>query len=131
MAPVFGFNGARDYYESCSAGPLLQHIHVPTIILSAKDDPVVPFEMYDRFPMSAFIQTVTTDHGGHLGFIGTMPKTTARQSRFKQQPPEKDRDPYWMDWRICQWVTSIDENAFKHAELRERIQQRIRERRYA
>ena len=131
VAPVFGFNGARDYYETCSAGPVLQHIHVPTIILSAKDDPVVPNEMYDRFPMSAFIDRVTTDHGGHLGFIGTTPKTKSRQNRFSKQPIEKDLDPYWMDWRICQWVTAIDEACYKHAELQERIQKRIRERRYA
>lgn len=130
VAPVFGFKGARDYYETCSAGPLLQHVQVPTIILSSKDDPVVPFEMYDRFAMSSFIELVATDHGGHLGFIGPTPKTIGRQSRYNKHQPEKDLDPYWMDWRICQWVTAIDEASFQSAELRERVQKRMRERRY-
>lgn len=131
VAPVFGFNGARDYYETCSAGPLLQHVQVPTIILSSKDDPVVPFEMYDRFPMSSFIELVATDHGGHLGFIGQMPTTPGRSKRASNYQPEKDLDPYWMDWRICQWVTAIDEASFQYAEVRERLQKRMRERRYA
>jgi len=132
VAPVFGFKGARDYYESCSAGPLLQHVHVPTIILTAKDDPVVPFEMYDRFPMSSFIELVATDRGGHLGFIGQTPTPPGKRAkRTSKYQPEKDLDQFWMDWRICQWVTAIDEASYKHADLREKIQKRIRERRYA
>ena len=94
VAPVFGFSGARDYYESCSSGPVLDRVAVPAIILTSKDDPVVPFSMYDRFPMSDYIDIVATNHGGHLGFIGKS---------------ARDPDRYWMDWRICQWITAIDD----------------------
>ena len=88
-APIWGFRGARDYYQQCSSGPLLKQVAVPTIILTAKDDPVVPYDSYDRFEMSDSIHLVDTQRGGHLGFLGRHPR---------------DPDRYWMDWRICQWI---------------------------
>ena len=128
IAPVFGFSSAKDYYENCSAGPVLADVRVPTIILTSQDDPVVPFGMYDRFPMSDHIQLIATEYGGHLGFISQTNTTAGRNSKYQ---PLKDFDPYWMDWRICQWITSIDEANYQHAEMRERIRQRARKRRYA
>ena len=93
-APIWGFQGARDYYEKCSSGPLLKNVRVPTILLSALDDPVVPFDSYDRFPMSSSIEVIATKQGGHLGFLGRT---------------HRDPDRYWMDWRICSWIASLDE----------------------
>jgi len=92
-APLWGFSGAREYYEKCSSGPWLQHVRVPTILLTAKDDPVVPFDSYDPYPRSSSIELITTERGGHLGFLGR---------------PQRDPDRYWMDWRICNWLTSLD-----------------------
>lgn len=92
-APCWGYRGAREYYEDCSSGPVLDRVRVPTVILTAQDDPVVPYTMFDNFSMSKFIELVSTKHGGHLGFIG-------RTSH--------DPDRFWMDWRICDWVTSLD-----------------------
>lgn len=91
--PVWGFNGARDYYEKCSSAPLLGEIQVPTIILASQDDPVVPFEMFSSWPLSPRIKLVTTRFGGHLGYLGK------RRS---------DPDRHWMDWRILQWLETID-----------------------
>ncbi len=93
-APIWGFSGARDYYEKCSAGPLLKHVQVPTILLSAHDDPVVPFDSYAPFTLSNAIELIDTKQGGHLGFLGRSPR---------------DPDRYWMDWRICNWISSLDE----------------------
>lgn len=90
-APIWGFDGAIDYYEKCSAAPLMNGIQVPTILVAAKDDPIVPFDMYDRWPMSSSIDFVATKHGGHLGFIG---RTT-------------DPDRYWLDWRVCNWISAL------------------------
>ena len=127
VAPVFGFSGARDYYESCSAGPLLNDIRVPTIIVTSKDDPVVPFSMYDRFPMSSEIEMVATARGGHLGFIsqsGTGKTTFARSQATLQR---RDPDPYWLDWRICQWLTAIDD--VSDAQIEQDQQRKRRQRR--
>ena len=91
-APLCGFSDARSYYRACSARPLLMHIRRPTIILTAKDDPVIPFAQFDGSDFSPSIRFYATDHGGHLGFL-------ARRQRA--------HDRRWMEWRIVDWVQAI------------------------
>ncbi len=93
-APVWGYASANDYYEDCSSIHLLKDVRVPTIILSSQDDPVVPFEMYQRAHLSNYIDLASTRHGGHLGFL----------SRGIRDP-----DRFWMDWRISQWISALDD----------------------
>jgi predicted alpha/beta-fold hydrolase len=90
-APCWGYKGAVDYYQDASSGPWLASINVPTVILTAKDDPVVPFSMFSQFPLSSDIELVATSHGGHIGFLAG---------------ETKDPDRHWMDWRICQAITN-------------------------
>lgn len=90
-APIWGFDNATDYYEKSSAGPLLGQVQVPTLMLWAKDDPIVPIDSYQRFSLSRAIEILETEHGGHLGFVG-------RKSA--------DEDRYWMDWRILDWLNT-------------------------
>lgn len=92
-APCWGYRGAREYYEDASSGPWLDQVKVPTVILTAEDDPVVPYSMFGDYQMSKHIELISTRHGGHLGFLG---------QRLR------DPDRHWMDWRICQWLTSQD-----------------------
>lgn len=94
VAPVSGFSGAMDYYAQCSSGPMLQEVDVPTVLVVAQDDPVVPFELFSQFRMSKSIELVSTRHGGHLGFLGANPR---------------DPDRHWLDWRICSWIDRIDD----------------------
>lgn len=68
-APLSGFGDAATYYRQCSAAPLLTRIQVPTTILAAEDDPIVPIT-----PLQAAQHNLTVDlqiatRGGHLGFI--------------------------------------------------------------
>ncbi|MEW5916289.1 MAG: alpha/beta fold hydrolase, partial [Gemmatimonadota bacterium] len=44
---VHGFRDANDYYERCSSISILRDIRVPTLLLSAKDDPFHPPELLD------------------------------------------------------------------------------------
>ena len=97
VAPVNQFDGAKDYYSRCSTIDKLAHFATPTIVVAAEDDPVIPFEMFAPRIFSSSVELVHTKHGGHLGFIGNQPK---------------DPDPYWLDWRICKWINSLDENEF-------------------
>ena len=92
-APIWGFKSAFDYYEKCSSARLLSDIKIPTIILTSRDDPVVPFDMLANTPVSNHVDLVSTRTGGHLGFL----------SRGIRDP-----DRYWMDWRISQWIAAID-----------------------
>src|SRR4029077_2015573 len=42
IAPMHGFGSAEDYYERASAGPFLGRIRIPTLLVHADDDPMVP-----------------------------------------------------------------------------------------
>jgi predicted alpha/beta-fold hydrolase len=75
-APAFGFDGAEDYYTRCSSKYFLSEIRVPTLILSATDDPFLPADSIPRRLISdaAHVTPVFCDRGGHVGFVeGTTP----------------------------------------------------------
>jgi hypothetical protein len=89
-APVWGFTCADDYYRQSSSGPYLARIGVPTLIVSAKDDPLVPYQPLLEAERSDAVTLLLTERGGHVGFIGRA---------------NGDPDRYWMDWRIADWIT--------------------------
>jgi uncharacterized protein len=70
-APIHGFRDARDYYARSSSLPFLASISVPTLCISAKDDPFLPLEVLTRaqFSASPSIEFRITAVGGHTGFI--------------------------------------------------------------
>src|SRR6185436_18025927 len=41
-APYFGFRSAADYYHRASALRIVDRIHIPTMVITAADDPFVP-----------------------------------------------------------------------------------------
>lgn len=85
-APLSGFGDAANYYRRCSAGPLLPDIRVPTTILAAADDPIVPIAPLQAAQCNHAVEMQVTANGGHLGFI------------------QADRQR-WMDGLIEQLVT--------------------------
>ncbi|WP_262488924.1 YheT family hydrolase [Halomonas sp. ANAO-440] len=69
-APLHGFDGAEDYYQRASAGPLLGDVELPTLILHADDDPFMPASLYDRLPdPSPAVHLEIARFGGHVGFM--------------------------------------------------------------
>jgi predicted alpha/beta-fold hydrolase len=71
-APHHGFAGASDYYARASARRVVHRVHVPTLLVSAEDDPFVPAEQF-REPAildNPAIATRVERHGGHCGFVG-------------------------------------------------------------
>jgi predicted alpha/beta-fold hydrolase len=88
-APSFDFGGAHNYYATQSSLGFLHAIRVPVMLIQAKDDTFIPFEIYGSGAVRAnpLIEVLVTDHGGHLGFIGRKP------SRF------------WADEAIMNWVS--------------------------
>jgi hypothetical protein len=70
-APSFGFEDAAHYYGTQSAQNFLGAIRVPTMLIQAKDDSFIPFEIFGHPAIAAnsHITLVATDYGGHLGFI--------------------------------------------------------------
>jgi len=71
IAPQFGYRDAQDYYESVSAKRVLGRVRVPCLMITAQDDPFVPYELFLRANVSAnpVIQFVAPRCGGHCGFL--------------------------------------------------------------
>lgn len=91
-APLFGFGTAANYYATQSAMNFLNAIRVPTLLISAKDDPLVPFEIYGHpaFQTNPALTLLATEHGGHLGFLAR------RKPRF------------WLDGTVLDWIDSTE-----------------------
>lgn len=68
-APYGGFTDRAHYYESCSTDIHLSKISVPTFLLTAKDDPFVPVESYEKADFSSSTTVHIENVGGHLGYL--------------------------------------------------------------
>ncbi len=93
-APIHGFKDAPDYWQRSSSKPWLRRIRVPTLMISARNDPFFPgdalptaAEVSDRVALE-FSQT-----GGHVGFVsgkfpGDLNWLPSRTLRFFKQGVE-------------------------------------------
>jgi uncharacterized protein len=90
-APLFGFGTAANYYATQSATNYLAVIRVPALAIAAKDDPLVPFEIYGHpaFRNNPALTLLATEKGGHLGFL----------ARHKPR--------FWLDNAALDWIDSI------------------------
>lgn len=70
-APAFGFANAEDYYNRASALRIVDRIRVPTLILTAMDDPFVPYASFcdPALTGNPAVRVVLTPHGGHCAFV--------------------------------------------------------------
>ena len=90
-APYFGFRNAEDYYRRASAMRVVDRIRVPTLVITAEDDPFVPAAMFDAPALrdNPCITTIVTRHGGHCGFVSG---------------PGSEDDGYWAESSIVRFV---------------------------
>jgi len=93
-APFHDFRDAADYYHRASAMRVVDKIGVPTLIITAADDPFVPPGPFtDRAVVrNRNITLKLTDHGGHCGFV------------------EESRDGYDGYWAEREIVTFLTQN---------------------
>ena len=68
-APLGGFKNRADYYETCSAKQYLKDINIPTVILTAEDDPFVSVKDYQEAQYSSATLLHIEKHGGHMGYL--------------------------------------------------------------
>lgn len=68
-APEGGFASNTDYYNRCSAGPRLDEIDLPGVILTAADDPFLDSAVYRGFTLSRHLLLHVEPHGGHVAFL--------------------------------------------------------------
>ncbi len=86
--PLFGFGDAATYYRTQSAQNFLAGIRVPTLVIQAQDDPLIPFSVYghEAFQTNPFLELLAVPRGGHLGFL----------SRPKPR--------FWLDGVVLDWA---------------------------
>lgn len=93
-----GFPSVEEYYQTTSGLYLLPHLHKPTLILYAADDPLFdPTLVPELQAMSAAnpaLDLVLTAHGGHVGYL-----SSSRGQRQAQDP-----DPWWAWNRVLEWI---------------------------
>jgi predicted alpha/beta-fold hydrolase len=87
-APRGGFADALDYYRRASSLQLVPRIKVPTLILTARDDPFIAVEPFEELVVPSQIEVEIARHGGHLGFLGRDASGGVR----------------WAERRIVDWV---------------------------
>ena len=72
-APVHGFQDAHDYYSRSSSLQFLETISVPTLLISASDDPFLPPGVADAVCILAqksdVLEAELWPAGGHVGFV--------------------------------------------------------------
>jgi predicted alpha/beta-fold hydrolase len=87
-----GFRNADDYYARSSAARVVGAIRRPTLILTAQDDPFVPFEAFERAAIreNPNITLVAPRHGGHCGFISE----------------ESGEERFWCEARIVEFCAA-------------------------
>jgi predicted alpha/beta-fold hydrolase len=90
-APYFGFADAEDYYHRASAMRVIDRIAVPTLIITAEDDPFVPPGPFrdPKVTGNPHITLCICEHGGHCGFVG---------------PGNGDNDGYWAENQIIRFA---------------------------
>ncbi len=86
--PLFGFGNADNYYTTQSANRFIDKIRIPALLVQAKDDPLIPFAVYDHpaFRENPCLTLLAVEHGGHLGFLAR------RRPRF------------WLDGLVTGWI---------------------------
>jgi len=94
-APDAGFRGADHYYEESSSLAMMDRVSVPTLIIAAQDDPIVPFDAFrDPIFKSNYIKLLCPEHGGHGGFI---------HKEIEANSSLKSRDRFWAENRVLEF----------------------------
>jgi len=96
--PIHGFDGAEDYYAKCHCKQFLPDISLPTLLITAEDDPFLPRDCYpyeiaaehDQFYFMA------PKFGGHVGF-------TTFGSNY-----------YWNEHKTLQFIDDADHFVAQH-----------------
>jgi len=98
-APVHGFRSADDYYARSSSLGYLAAIRIPTLLLSAADDPFLPAavlgEVHTIATRTPALTLEFVPRGGHVGFV--------------MGPPW--RPFYYAEWRVAEFLAEVLDTA--------------------
>ena len=70
-APMNGFASAEDYWQQSSSKPYVRYIGVPTLLVSARDDPFLTPACFpdQETRLNPNVLLEAPDYGGHVGFM--------------------------------------------------------------
>ncbi|WP_181416587.1 YheT family hydrolase [Nitrospira lenta] len=87
-----GYRDGADYYDRAGARHVLHQIAVPTLIVTAQDDPFIPYSLFTRPELmeNQSITLLAPRHGGHCGFFSVS---------------QTGEDAYWAENRIIEFVS--------------------------
>jgi predicted alpha/beta-fold hydrolase len=90
-APLNGFGTAARYYHEASSLRVVDRIRVPTLVLTAANDPFVPPDQFARPEIAGnpHVRVVVTKDGGHCAFVSE---------------PDPAHDGYWAEHAIVKWA---------------------------
>lgn len=98
-APLGGYGTADNYYKTCSSMYMLDKIRIPTLIIEAKDDPLVPYSAFTSDQLNnPHITLLAPEHGGHGGFL----------QRHAEQPALFDR--FWAENRVVTFCAKYNQS---------------------
>jgi len=89
-APLHGFSSAWDYYTRNSSIHFISHIAVPTLVVNAKNDPMLAPECFPE-GLARELSCVWMEFpeaGGHCGF----------------PPADRNREVYWSEERALRFL---------------------------
>ncbi|CAF2486870.1 unnamed protein product [Rotaria sp. Silwood2] len=78
VVPQYGFRDVEHYYTEASSNIWLKYIRIPTLILSAIDDPICPIDglPIDDVLQNPYLIAIKTLEGGHVSYLqGWWPRT--------------------------------------------------------
>jgi predicted alpha/beta-fold hydrolase len=104
-ATYCGFRGASDYYARSSALRVAGEIRVPTLVVTAQDDPFVPFASFSApaIAKNSHIRLIAPASGGHCAFI----------SRYRGE------DRFWAEARVIQFFKELSTGAVDREKIEE------------
>jgi uncharacterized protein len=87
-ARLFGFGTAANYFRTQSSNQFLERIRVPALLIQSKDDPLIPFPVFDHpaFGANPCLTLLAVEHGGHLGFLA------------------RGKARFWLDGIVLDWA---------------------------
>jgi hypothetical protein len=94
-APDAGYRNAAEYYDRAGARHVMARIQVPTLIITAQDDPFIPYSVFltPAIRHNPQITLVAPRYGGHCGFF---------------QRRQLDEDRYWVENRLVETIIRSD-----------------------
>jgi predicted alpha/beta-fold hydrolase len=96
-APLHGFGSVHEYYREASAMASLPHVRTPTLLVFARDDPLLS-EAVIPGPrdIGPALRVEIAEAGGHVGFVAG---------------PWPWRPTFWLESRIQRWLDADDSMA--------------------